>query len=84
MKLKLKKYPKLLETMKNRHNNYNDTLEYIRKEEEKGTVLVLSPKEKLPIGRIEHKPERLKTVYELGRKTAAEQLDEIRNFLKTT
>ena len=82
MKLKLKKYPKLLETMKNRHNNYNDTLEYIRKEENKGTVMVLSPKEKLPIGRIEHKSERLQAVYEIGRATATEHLEEIKNFLQ--
>ena len=83
MKLKLKKYPKLLETMKNRHNNYNETLAYIRKEEKKGTVMVLSPKEKLPIGRIEHHPERLNAVYEIGRATATEHLEEIKNFLQS-
>ena len=81
MKLKLKKYPNLLETMAHRHKNYNDTLEYIRKEEQKGSVLVLCPKEKLPIGRIEHKPERLKAVYDIGRTIALEHLDEIKNFL---
>lgn len=82
MKLKLKQYPKLLETMKNRHIDYNKTLEYIRAEEQKGTVLVLCPKEKLPVGRIEHHPERLKAVYDIGRSTALEHLDEIKNFLK--
>ena len=79
MKLKLKKYPKLLETMKNRHIHYNETLKYIRREEAKGSVLVLCPKEKLPVGRIEHNPENLKKVYEIGRETALEQLEEIKN-----
>ena len=80
MKLKLKQYPKLLETMKQRHIDYNDTLEYIRTEEQNGTCFVLSPKEKLPIGRIEHHPERLKAVYDIGRETALVHLDEIKNF----
>ena len=83
MKLKLKQYPKLLETMKNRHTNYNNTLEYIRNEEQKGSVFVLCPKEKLPIGRIEHNPERLKAVYEIGRETALEHIEEIKNFLQS-
>lgn len=82
MKLKLKQYPKLLETMKNRHTTYNETLEYIRGEEQKGSVYVLCPKEKLPIGRIEHKPERLKAVYDIGREIAMEHLEEIKSFLK--
>lgn len=82
MKLKLKQYPKLLETMKQRHITYNDTLEYIRTEEQNGTCFVLSPKEKLPIGRIEHHPERLKAVYDIGRETALVHLDEIKNFFQ--
>jgi len=82
MKLKLKQYSKLLETMKKRHITYNDTLEYIRSEEQKGSVLVLCPKENLPIGRIEHKPERLKAVYDIGREIAMEHLEEIKSFLK--
>ena len=81
MKLKLKNYPKLLETMKQRHTTYNETLNYIRSEEKKGTVYVLCPKEKLPIGRIEHNPDRLQAVYELGRNVATEQLEQIRKFL---
>jgi len=82
MKLKLKNYPNLLETMKNRHINYNETLKYIKKEEEKGSVLVISPNEKLPVGRIEHNPENLKKVYEIGREIAREHLTEIKNFLQ--
>jgi len=81
MKMALKKYPKLLETMKNRHTNYNNTLEYIRKEEAKGSILVLCPDEKLPIGRIEHDPQKLKSVYDIGRATATAHLAELQAFL---
>lgn len=82
MKMALKKYPKLLETMKNRHTNYNNTLEYIRKEEAKGSILVLCPDEKLPVGRIEHDPQKLKAVYDIGRETATAHLDKIKTFLQ--
>lgn len=81
MKLALKQYPKLIETMKHRHTSYNTTLEYIRTEEQKGSVLVLCPKDKLPIGRIEHNPDKLKVVYDMGREVALEQLTQIKNFL---
>lgn len=82
MKLALKAYPKLIETMRNRHINYNDTLSYIRSEEAKGDTLVLCPAEKLPIGRIEHDPEKLKAVYEIGRATAKENLKRIKEFFQ--
>lgn len=84
MKLTLKRYPNLIETMRQRHVNYNQTLDYIRSEEKKGTVLVLCPKEKLPVGRIEHNPERLKHVYDLGQEVALENLEKIKTFLNCT
>ena len=81
MKLALKKYPNLLETMKNRHTNYNSTLEYIRQEEAKGSIFVLCPDEKIPVGRIEHDPQKLKAVYDLGRTAATAHLAELQSFL---
>ncbi len=82
MKFVLKKYPKVLEAIENRHNVYNETLEYIKKREAEGKVLVLSPPEALPIKRVEHNPEILKQVYETGRKTTEESLEKIKEFLK--
>lgn len=76
-----RKYPKLIEAIKHRHEMYNGTLEYIRKREKDGDVLVLSPSEKLPIGRIERDPKKLKAVYEIGRITAEDKLEEIKAFL---
>ena len=84
MKLALKKYPKLLETMKNRHVSYNKTLEYIRSEEKKGSILILCPDEKLPVGRVEHDPQKLRAVYDIGRTVAARNLNEIKSFLQIT
>ena len=60
----------------------HEGLEWVRAEEQKGTCPILCPKEKLPIGRIEHNPERLKAVYNIGRETALEHLEEIKTFLQ--
>lgn len=82
MKLSLKKYPNVVETMAQRHIQYNKTLDFIWEEEKKGNVLVICPEETLNIGRMENKAEKLTEVYEKGRKAAKKQLDEIRTFLK--
>ena len=81
MKLALKQYPKLLEAMARRHIDYNVTLEYIRQQEEAGTVFVISPEVKLDIGRTEKDPEKLRAVYSIGRKAAEEKLAELKEFL---
>lgn len=82
MKLKYRQYPQLVETMANRHTEYNETLSYIEQKEASGELLVIRPDQELKIGRAEKDPEELKRVYEIGRKIAAERLDEIRAFLK--
>ena len=51
-------------------------------EETNGRVLAIRPYEVLPIGRVEKDPEKLKVVYELGRKVATDRLSEIKEFLK--
>lgn len=78
----LKKYPKVLETMAHRHEQYNETLDFIKIEEEKGKVLVICPEEALNIGRMENHPEKLTEVYEKGRKVTEQQLEKIKAFLK--
>ncbi len=82
IRMKLKKYPKLVEAMDRRHIMYNETLEYIWEEEKKGNVLVLCPKENLPIKRVEHKAEKLTEVYNLGRCVFGDNLKKVKNFLK--
>lgn len=82
MKISLKKYPKLIEAMSNRHILYNKQVEYTEKAEKRGSAFVIRPTEKLPIGRIEKNPETLKAVYELGREEALKNLDKIKEYLK--
>ena len=81
MKLKYKAYPKLVETMANRHVEYNDTLDYIARRERVGGLLVIRPEAPLPVKRTEKDPEKLRQAYEIGRRTAARRIEEIKRYL---
>lgn len=82
IKFRYRKYPAFIETMAHRHEVYNATLKYIDLREKDGDVFVIRPERKLEIGRVEHDPEVLRDVYECGRLTALEKLNEIKEFLK--
>lgn len=82
LKRKYKAYPNLIETMKNRHIIYNETSEYINRKEAEGEVFVIRPPEALPVGRIEHNPEKLKSAYNIGRTEAEKRLGELLKFLR--
>lgn len=76
----LRRYPAAIKAMRERHFMYNEQLAYVKKEEEKGTALVIRPKEKLRIGHLSHNPKMMQATYELGRQAALERLEEIKNF----
>lgn len=77
----LRKYPKLIEAMEKRHEVYNKTTKLIEEMERSGEALVIRPKEKLKIGHIEHNPDILERVYQIGRKTGEEKLQEVKKFI---
>lgn len=81
MKLYYKKFPKLVEAIVTRHQQYNAALDHIACREAAGELLVIRPLEKLPIGRTEKDPDKLRRVYEMGRRTAEDRIGEIQNFL---
>lgn len=80
-KFSLRKYPKMLEAMKNRHIMYNKQVEYVISEEKVGNVFVIRPSKPLSIKRTENDPEKLKAVYEIGRETMTERLEELKKYL---
>lgn len=77
----LKKYPKMIEALENRHNMYNQTTKYIEDKENAGDVFVIRPSETLPFERTTRDPEKIKQVYEAGRCEALKNLDKIKAFL---
>ncbi|MDO4419653.1 MAG: patatin family protein [Ruminococcus sp.] len=81
MKISLRKYPKLIEAMANRHILYNEQVKYTEEALKNGSAFIIRPSEKLPIGRLEKNPETLKKVYDLGRHEALKNLDKIKEYL---
>ena len=80
MKLSLRKYPYTYDAILHRHIIYNDSRARDFQEEKLGNAVVICPKEKLPIDRVEHDPEVMEKVYQLGRQAAEEKVDELRAF----
>ena len=78
----LRKYPRLVDAMKRRHEMYNEQLEYVFESERRGDVFVICPREALPIDRIERDPDVLQRVYSAGRDTCLERLDDLADFIK--
>ena len=82
IRLSFRQYPKMVEALEKHHKKYNDTLAYVKKREREGAVLVLRPQDSLSIGRVEHNPERMRQVYDCGRKVALQSLEQIEAFLR--
>lgn len=82
MYLQYSRYPAMVQTMARRHLVYNETLHYLRRQEQAGAALVLRPSAPLDIGRTEKDPRKLQSVYEIGRREAERRLEEIQAFLK--
>lgn len=79
-----RKYPAVLEAMKQRPEQYNAAISYVHLQEALGNVLVLQPVQDLPIDRLAHDPFKLKLTYALGREEAERRLPEILEFLEQT
>ena len=66
----MRKYPAIIEVMNRRHLMYNAQLAYLAQEEKAGRITIIAPDDTLPIGRTEQNAERMKQVYQMGRKAA--------------
>ena len=78
---KYKKYPNLINTMINRHNNYNSTIEHIINLENKKEIFVIRPSKKININIIERNKEKLQSVYDLGIKDAKKILKDLKKYI---
>lgn len=61
-----KNYPSLIEKMKERHNHYNFSLNYIEEQEKLGNIFVFRPSKALKVGRLERDKAKLTELYNLG------------------
>ncbi len=81
MKIKYKKYPNFINSMANRHINYNNSLDKIKEEEEKGNVFVIRPSKSLDITRLEKNKDKLEALYNLGYNDAKKAYNKLLNFI---
>lgn len=80
MRLFMRKYPKMAEAWERRHIMYNDQLQYVGRAESEGRCLVIRPDAKLPIGHICHNPDKMRNVYDMGRKTGERYINKIMEY----
>jgi predicted patatin/cPLA2 family phospholipase len=80
MRIALKKYPKMIEALDQRHIMYNCQLDYVRQAEREGRCIVIRPDDKLPIGHISHDPEQMQRVYEQGRDMGFRNIERLKEF----
>ncbi len=76
-----RKYPKFIEAAARRHLLYNAATQYVREKARQGEVFVIQPEKALPIGHVEHHPEKLQTIYQIGRQTTLKNLEALKQFL---
>lgn len=81
MRISLRKYPKMIEALDQRHVMYNKQLEYVRRREEEGSALVIRPDTAVPIGHTSHNPDEMQAAYELGRQKCERMIEEIKTFV---
>jgi predicted patatin/cPLA2 family phospholipase len=77
IKRKYPQYPGLQEAMMKRYKVYNDRVEYLEREEEKGNVFIIRPQLPLKVGRIERNPKKLEELYNQGYSDAQSNFEKL-------
>ncbi len=77
----LRKWPKVIEALKQRPAHYNMQLQQVREQERKGTAFVFRPLKPLNVSRTTHDAAEMNRVYQQGREEALQRLDELKRFL---
>lgn len=76
------KYPRLVEAVERRHLMYNDTLDFIAREEQAGRLFVLRPDVKPEVGRVEKDPHKLQHLHDIGAAIARREHNRLLDFLQ--
>lgn len=74
-----KKYPKLKERLRHKNTEYNEVMSFIEKEERKGSIIVIRPKKKLEVDRLEKNIKKLNSLYDHGYECAKLVFEKILN-----
>ncbi|MDD6155345.1 MAG: patatin family protein [Eubacteriales bacterium] len=81
IKAKYRDYPQMIKALESRTEVYNDTLDYIDREEKAGRLFVIAPLGSLDIGRTEKNKAKLKKAYNEGYFVAEGLGDRLKAYL---
>lgn len=76
------RFPKLVEAMANRHEQYNQSLDKLEQLEKDGKVIIVRPSESIKVGRLEKSKDKIQEIYQLGKKDIQMLLDKVYHYLE--
>ncbi|MDP5276511.1 patatin-like phospholipase family protein [Chengkuizengella axinellae] len=79
-----RRYKGLYNTMIQRHEEYNTTINYVNQLEEKGDIFVFRPKQPIQVNRLEKDKVKLTRLYDQGLEDAKIQYDLLMNWMEKT
>lgn len=82
MKLRYSHSKAFLEKAENRHIRYNETLDFLKKEEEEGRTFVIRPSEKVNVGRVEKNKDKLEHLYNIGLEDGRKSMEDMKKYLE--
>jgi len=77
-----KKYPKLLQSIYDRPNKYNELYKRIEQLEKENKIIVFQPKEVVNISRLERNQDKLRDLYEQGIDDTQRRLEDLKKYLE--
>lgn len=77
----LRRYPRLVARLADRHERYNETLAAIERLEREGRIFAVRPSEVVAAPVMVRDPEVLERIYQVGRRDAAAQLEALEAYL---
>ncbi|KAB8127481.1 patatin family protein [Gracilibacillus oryzae] len=77
---KYRDFPHFLHAIEKRHHLYNEKLQHLYEEERKGNVFIISPIQKLSVGRMEKDRKKLIHLYQQGYNEMKEILPQLKEF----
>ena len=75
------KYPNFVKTAEKQYQDYNKTLELIKKYEKEGRIVVLRPSKDMKVARVEKNLDKLKAIYQLGVDDCLANLEKVKIYL---
>jgi len=82
-KLIYRKYPKFIQALINRHQMYNNEIEYMEKLAQSEEIILIRPSKHINISKMETNLNIVKEMYELGRQDALTALNKVQHFINT-